>query len=233
MPAQAALSSSIFGDLSPLPRGPHTLSRPHVRARQRARLLAALVGVVAERGYLKTTITEVVRQAGVSPNVFYEHFDGLEECFVAAYDAFTDVLAERLVAAFLTDADWTETIAGALDAYLGTLDEDPEMARVFLIEFDAVGPAARRQRHDVFVAFADLLRQQHERIRAQDPKLGTLPDSIWLGFVLAVRAVVCELLERPGKPVSPLSAAPDLVTWFLATIYGASRADRASTPLQV
>lgn len=216
----------MFGDLSPLPRGPHSLSRPHVRARQRARLLAALVDVVAERGYPKTTITEVVRQAGVSPNVFYEHFDGLEDCFVAAYDAYTDLLAERLVAAFLTESDWTQTIAEALDAYLGTLDEDRKMARVFVIEFDAVSPAARRKRHDVFVAFGNLLKQQHERIRAHDPELGPLPDSIWLGFVLAVRAVVYELLERPGKPVSLLSAGPDLVTWFLATIYGASRADR-------
>ena len=214
----------MFGDLSPLPRGPHSLSRPHVRARQRARLLAALVDVVAERGYPKTTITELVRQAGVSPNVFYEHFDGLEDCFVAAYDAYTDVLAERLVAAFLTDMDLSGTITGALDAYLGTLEEDREMARVFVIEFEAVSPAARRHRHDVFVAVADLLKQQHERIRGQDPTLGALPDSVWLGFILAVRAVVYELLERPGKRVSLLSAGPDLVTWFLATIYGAARA---------
>ncbi len=66
---------------------------------QRERLLAAMAQEVAQRGYRAATITEVVRLASVSTRDFYEHFQGKEHCFLAAFDAVRDHLEELIAAA--------------------------------------------------------------------------------------------------------------------------------------
>ena len=74
-------------ELSRLPPGRHGLPRDFVVHNQRERLIAGLAEAVAEKGYGGTTIADITRHAAVSRRTFYEHFDGKDECFVAAFDA--------------------------------------------------------------------------------------------------------------------------------------------------
>ena len=53
---------------------------------QRARLLGAMVEIVAHGGYARTSIGELARRAGVSRGTFYELFADKEECFLSAFD---------------------------------------------------------------------------------------------------------------------------------------------------
>src|SRR5712691_8318680 len=137
---------AIFGVPASLPRGPHSLSRDQVAASQRGRLMAALADVIAAEGYAAATIAEISRRAGVSPRTFYEHFKNKEDCLFAAYDAFVEVLLARMGADVTPDSGWHEFIRSALTGYLETLERDPVVARAFLIEMEAAGPAARRRR---------------------------------------------------------------------------------------
>jgi AcrR family transcriptional regulator len=211
---------SIFGAVVALPHGRHRLSREEVAASQRQRLLAAVTALVAERGYANLTITEVARRARVAPNRFYEHFSGREDCFLAAYDAFAEALLARMAAVVPAASDWHGFIAGTLHAYLGTLDAEPACARAFLIETNGAGPEARRRRREAYAVFAALIKQRHELMRRQDPRLGPLPDSAYSGFVHAVRELACDSLERsPERPLTDL--APDIVRWLAATVLGA------------
>ncbi|HEX4307950.1 MAG TPA: helix-turn-helix domain-containing protein, partial [Solirubrobacterales bacterium] len=73
-------------ELSRLPPGRHGLPRDFVVHNQRERLIAGLAEAVAEKGYGGTTIADITRHAAVSRRTFYEHFDGKDECFVAAFD---------------------------------------------------------------------------------------------------------------------------------------------------
>src|SRR5207302_10696830 len=103
--------------------------------------------VVADRGYAAATITEVARRAGVSPNVFYEHFTDLEDCFVAAYDVFAATLTDRITAAAAaSDGGLLDTVEHALNAYLSALERDRLAPRPFLVESDGAGPRARQRR---------------------------------------------------------------------------------------
>ena len=79
-----------------LPRGTHGLDRDVVEASQRTRLLEAVGRAVAERGYAAATIDDVVRRAGVSKKTFYEHFADKQDCFLAAYEAASEELLERV-----------------------------------------------------------------------------------------------------------------------------------------
>ena len=219
-----ALPAAIFGSVSALPRGPHRLPRQEVAASQRTRLLAAVVDLVADKGYGAATITEIARRAGVSPNVFYEHFRDKEACYLAAYDVFAQTLLTRMLAEVPETAEWNEFVTSTLDAYLGTLEADLKVARAFLLEMDGAGPRARRRRREAYAAMAAVLAQRHALIRRRDPNLGPLPERVYFGFVHGVRELVCDALEsRPRIPLTDLG--PDVLRWITATVQGAAAAE--------
>src|SRR3954470_13494836 len=59
-----------------------------VARNQRERLFAALVAIVAEKGYEGTRVADLLELSGVSRSAFYEHFSDKEACLLAALDAF-------------------------------------------------------------------------------------------------------------------------------------------------
>jgi AcrR family transcriptional regulator len=139
-----------------LPRGRHALDPDEVRAHQRARLLQAMTVEVAERGYAGTTAMGVYRRAKVSSRAFYQNFDDVQDCFLAAYDAAVDVLWSRL-----RRIPSVGSLSQLLDGYLAAIRDEPAIARTFLIEVYGAGPVAQARRvevHERFVAsVAELL----------------------------------------------------------------------------
>jgi AcrR family transcriptional regulator len=132
-----------------LPRGRHGLSREEVARSQRVRLLRAMADVMADKGYARTSVADVVRAARVSRESFYEQFASKEDCFMSAFEE----AYERLVAAAAQDAPFEQLLAGYLDG----LAADPAYARVFLIEVHAAGPAALRRRSELQEGLVDAL----------------------------------------------------------------------------
>jgi AcrR family transcriptional regulator len=224
--AAATASSAIFAPAPTLPKGPHSLTREQVAASQRERLLAAITHLVAEGGYASATITQTARRAGVSPNVFYEHFANKQECFLAAYDFFAVALLGRVAAGLQIGADWGGFIGSAAHAYLEALESDRIATRAFLLEMDAAGPETRQHRTAAIAGFAALIAERHRQMRIQDPSLGELPERIYLGLSLGVRALVCGALEEEPSPTLT-DLVPDVVLWATATIYGAAAAHAA------
>jgi AcrR family transcriptional regulator len=217
-------TTPIFTPPAALPRGRHKLPREAVAAIQRERLLAALTGLVAEKGYSAATITETARRAGVSPNVFYEHFATKQECFLAAYEVFALALLERVGQRSAPAGDWQAFVATAAAAYLEGLESDRTAARAFLLEMDAAGPETRAARGQTFRDFAATLKERHEQMRAADPRLGPLPDRAYLALVLGVRGVICQCLDDGSVALSALGE--DIVALLTATLQGA----RATPP---
>jgi AcrR family transcriptional regulator len=109
---------------------------------QRAKLLDAMIRVVAEKGYEAATVADAVRLARVSRGTFYELFESKEACLAAAYRLGLDVLAARVSDAVRDAADWREELRLGLRAYLRTLDDEPVFAKVYLLEWAPV-PAER------------------------------------------------------------------------------------------
>lgn len=138
-------------EMKPLPRGRHRLSRDQVVGSQRIRLLRALAEVMAEKGYARTSVADVLRRARVSRETFYELFDSKEDCFMSAFEEAYGHLSAAIAAA---PGDGEPGAGGAaierlsvvLEHYLGALAADPATARVFLIEVYAAGPAAIERR---------------------------------------------------------------------------------------
>jgi AcrR family transcriptional regulator len=180
-----------------LPRGTHGLDRDVVEASQRTRLLEAVGRAVAERGYAAATIDDVVRGAGVSKKTFYEHFADKQECFLAAYEAASEELLERVREAHASEDDWLERARAGIRAYLRWLAAEPALARVFLIEVAAAGPQALERREALRDRYAELMRERPvETQRA-------LPIEVFHAVVAAVDDVVVRHIRESGAEDLP------------------------------
>src|SRR5258708_5322687 len=93
-------------ELGPLPAGRHGFSREQVAHNQRERLIAGLATGVAEDGYEAVRITHITKEAKVSRRVFYENFEGKEECFLAAFEVVLGHIRALAAEAVVAAADW-------------------------------------------------------------------------------------------------------------------------------
>jgi AcrR family transcriptional regulator len=174
-----------------LPRGTHGLDRSLVAASQRTRLLEAVGRAVAEKGYAAATIDDIVRDAGVSKKTFYEHFSDKLDCFLAAYEAASDQLLEHVRAA--QEAAQEEGVArmrAGIHAYLRWLAAEPALARVFLIEIAAAGPAALELRERMRDRYADRMRELQTA--------GDVPGEIFHAVVAGADDLVVRRLREGG-----------------------------------
>lgn len=145
-----------------LPRGRHGLSRQQVVDSQRQRILLAVAETMAEKGYVATTVADVLRAAGVSRETFYQQFSSKQDAFMAAFDAaaallLTQTLERSDPAGPGPAAGPRERFDRALGAYLDGLAAEPAFARTFLVEVYAAGPEALARRARLQQRVVDLL----------------------------------------------------------------------------
>ncbi|HUA04862.1 MAG TPA: TetR/AcrR family transcriptional regulator [Solirubrobacteraceae bacterium] len=216
----AHASTSETGILTVLPRGRHAAPRPVVREAQRARMLAAMVQAVAEKGYARVAVADVIERAGVSRKTFYEQFANKDECFLAAYDASVDELLAKIDEALDAIApDWLTAHRAAVETYLQTLAASPELARALLIEVLGAGHEALSRRAAVQDRFAAQLEDVHRRARNDIPEIPEVPPHTYLAAVGAVNELVtAHVLEHGAETLPELADA--IVDVQLALLVG-------------
>ena len=160
-------------ELGPLPPGRHGFSRDQVAHSQRERLIAGLAQVVNERGYNETTIAHITSAAQVSRRTFYEHFESKEACFLAAFDIVIEHLHRLIGQAIEPIPDWPHRIAAGLRAMLRFFAEEPELARLTMVDSLTAGPAVAERYREVIFSFTPLLEPGREEREGPRP----LPDS--------------------------------------------------------
>jgi AcrR family transcriptional regulator len=141
-----------------LPRGKHGLSREAVTRSQRERLLHAAAQVTATRGYEATTVADILAEAGVGRETFYELFEDRRDCVLAAHQVLLDDLLERVRVAYAGPGEWAERCRATIGALLDWFAADPPAGRFLLVELPAVGPEFHERFEagfDRFVAVID------------------------------------------------------------------------------
>jgi AcrR family transcriptional regulator len=93
-PAEAAEAPAVR-----LPPGRHGIPADLVRSHQRKRLLESAAAALAEQGYGRLTAARVTELAGVSSRTFYQHFEDLWACVLAAYESEAGLLCEEIESA--------------------------------------------------------------------------------------------------------------------------------------
>ena len=130
---------------------------------QRARILAATVDIVCERGAASVSVTDIVGRSGVSRRTFYESFSDRDDCFLAAFEEALATVREVVVPAYLAESRWQERIRAGLVALLSFLDEEPKHAQLLVCESLGGGPKMLSRREQVLA----LLTSAVEEGRAQ------------------------------------------------------------------
>ncbi len=191
----------FFGAPVALPRGPHALPRVDVLAEQRERLMASMTELIAAVGWPNVKIGSLAARSKVSRTAFYECFPNKEACAFAAYDRFIEVLLGALAEPVAEPRSIEDLNERMLDAYFSILERDLVAARAFLVEFDALGPPARRQRRLALRRIAAYLREMHELFRAGDPTLAPpFVDDVYVGIVYMSRQLACDALDEQAAP---------------------------------
>jgi AcrR family transcriptional regulator len=158
----------------------------------RERLRAAVVAVVAERGYRDTTVDAVLQRSGLKRAAFDRYYPDLEACFA---DVWEDAKAEflRATGAAFENADtWREGMRAAAWAFCRFVQEDRRRARLFFLEFNFAGEALQASRDVVMREYADLVEGGNQELGSS----GTVPreqaeamvGAIWEGALTTVKA---------------------------------------------
>jgi AcrR family transcriptional regulator len=222
-PDQADAPAEYPPELSRLPPGRHGLPRDFVVHNQRERLIAGLAEAIAEKGYGGTTIADITRHAAVSRRTFYEHFDGKDECFVAAFDAVTEQLRERIDEAFKSEDDWPDAMRAAIDAMLGFLVSEPNLARLAMVEAMVAGPVVVARYDAAVQTFLPYFAAGREgRPKAVLDRLSDSTEEALVGGMVSLisRRIVA------GQTEELESLLPDLTEFTLAPYVGNDEAAR-------
>lgn len=178
---------------------------------------------VAEKGYVATSISDIVARARVSRSAFYACFPDKETCFLAGYTE----EAERhftLITAAVQDAgdDWLGQLHAGVRTYVRELERQPRFARSFLIEILAAGQRASELRTVVHERYARVMEDWYAQ-GVRERGLPPLPHEMFRAAVGASNELVTARFERlvsreaAGAEMRPLE---DLVFQTLLGIFG-------------
>jgi AcrR family transcriptional regulator len=190
-----------------LPRGRHALDADAAAARYRTLLHTAAVEVVGEQGYGATTVDALAATAGVSTATLYELFSGKEELVLDAGDAIAREISGRLRARPVPEGDLRRALADVLSAVVDAVLQQPDAARLALVDVVTVGPAGLERRRQFTTELQELLR------RAATPQRRPTISEPALAVLAGGTVAVLDRHLRTGRLRPLRAAALDLAAW--------------------
>ena len=216
MPGEAISEDVAAEQLDRLPRGRHKLTREQVESSQRERIMRAMAEAIAELGYVKTTVAEVLKRAGVSRETFYAQFSDKHECFMAAFDRAAEEMIARMKVAFdeVTESGGSEEerISMMLTSFLELLAEEPGFARTYYVEVYAAGQEAIEHRVAIQAGVVDLMLGL---LRAVDEE-----DRFTLQATMAAIGAIVTQLVSLGQTENAIYLQPQLLKFVMTTLRG-------------
>jgi AcrR family transcriptional regulator/DNA-binding MarR family transcriptional regulator len=169
---------------------------------QRARILAAMVEVCAERGAGNVTVAHIVERAGVSRRTFYELYRDREACFLGAFDDGIARVSRNVLDAYDPDARWVERVRLALTSLLAFLDAERGVGQILIVGSLGAGQDAMRRRGYRIAQMIALVDEGR-----QEDKVGSeLPPLAAEGIVGGVLSVLhSRLLESDSESLLGLT----------------------------
>jgi AcrR family transcriptional regulator len=180
-----------------LPRGAHGIPAELVARNQRERLIAATAEVVAERGYVGTTVRRIVKRAGVSSATFYAQFESLDQCMFAAFWELHGRLMEEIDVACRTEVDPSARPRAALRRSLALFATDTPTARLLTVEILAAGTQGARA--------------QHEAIALTAERLGIATEPGWALVALVSNLIARRVIAAEAEKLPQLEAELEVV----------------------
>lgn len=184
---------------------------------RRALIEEAAARLFAERGYVATTVEDIVAAAGVSKPMLYRHFESKKQLQIKLLERRRDDLAAAALDAFLgSEGEPGRRLPAMIDAWFAHVEQHPHTSRILFQ--DATGDADIQQ----------LQRELRARQRAADVALlrelaPGLPEHELEPLGEIVRSSLTGLalwwLDNPQVPrATPVAAVLRVTTSVLASV---------------
>jgi AcrR family transcriptional regulator len=180
------------------------------------RALRAFTAVVAEEGYVETTVDAVLKRARMSATTFYAHFHGKDDAMLAAIDSACSQMVAVILPAFRRAPDWPNGIRSGFGALCNFLASRPALAQLIAVEIFTAGSAAVERRSETLTPLEELIAQGF----AHEPEAPQIAAEAITGAILTL---IRKRLRDSG-PGSLPSLAPLLTYVTLAPFLGAEQA---------
>jgi AcrR family transcriptional regulator len=186
----------------------------------RRRLATAWAESLPVRGYHRTTVQHLVELSGISRSVFYRHFAGKEDAFVAIHADALARLTTRIGVAATAEPDWPRQVAAGLAAALRAVADAPGEAQLLLGDPMAAGPRMGYCQELLVARFSPCLATGRQLGRAPAP-----PPSMEAALIGALIGVAGSRL-RSGSADTLAALTPPLTEFVLAPYLGTEEAGR-------
>ena len=133
------------------------------------RIFGAVAATVAEKGYPAMTLDDIVKNASASLTTFYQHFDGKEAAFLAAYDTAMAQAEAAAMPPYRWSRSWPLAVRAALEAFLSFFATEPLWARIAMVDVLTAGPRGLEHRDRAFGLFDEILQPGLEQAPAVSP----------------------------------------------------------------
>jgi TetR/AcrR family transcriptional regulator len=194
-----------------LPHGPHRLARNEVIQNQRARIHGAMVEAVAQYGYEKTSVKQVVALAGLSRRSFYEQFANKEQCFLTSFDLIAARTVKRTNEAYrVADGALESRLCAAFEKLTEEVGSSSKSASLVIVQAPTAGAAGMLHLCRAIATFEQMLLSSF----AHELEVGALPLPIVRGIVGGLHEVISIRL-RTGRAEEIPALTEELLRWTL------------------
>lgn len=187
---------------------------------QRERLLAAVVRVTASKGYEATSVADILEEAGVGRESFYELFDDKRDCILAAHSTLIDHLEATVKAVYDEPGPWAGRVRKSVAAMLDWFAADPAAARVTVVELAAIGAVSRERFQEDFRRFTKLLEDGRDETEPGPDRPQASELAIGAGFARVYEEVVS------GRAKELPKLLPELTYELLVPFIGEEAAEQ-------
>jgi len=184
------------------------------------RALRAFAVVVAEEGYVNTTVEAVLKRAQMSATTFYANFAGKDDAMLAAIDSACSQIVAAVLPAFRRAPDWANGVRAGYGALFNFLASRPALARLIAVEIYAAGSPAVERRVQTLEPLEELIDEGYRR----EPDAPAIAAEVIAG---AIFSLTYKRLRESGPDSLP-ALAPLLTYITLAPFLGAEEACRVA-----
>jgi AcrR family transcriptional regulator len=182
----------------------------------RQRLLDALEEGIAEDGYPRTTVANIVRRARTSRRTFYEHFDSREACFVALLTEANAEQVRQISAAVDANAPWRSQVRQAIEAWISSGESRSSLMLSWIRDGPSLGAAAHRLQRDAMENFIEMVQALGDTGKFRAAGVGPVSRQCIIMLLGGLRELTAITVEEGGRMSDVTEEAVDASIALLA-----------------
>jgi AcrR family transcriptional regulator len=185
----------------------------------RTRIIYGTAQAMLTKGYANATVADIVSAAGVSRDVFYEHFSDKQQAFLEAQQHPTQHILESFAAAYFGADEWPERLWNGLAVLIAMIAVNPAISYLRVVECYSAGPEAIRRAEEITRSFTIFFEEGY-RYR---PEAAALPRLCSQAIAGALLEIIQRHIAR-GDASGLLRRLPQMAYVSIAPFCGATQA---------